>query len=970
MRYIVYANGTPIYDPTQTGSSYQLISPSGKMEIGKVGSFEFTILPSHSFYDQLQQMKTVIRVVRDGVEMFNGRVLQISDDIFRQRKVYCEGNFSYFLDSVAEPVKEVEMSIQERFQNLITGHNSQVDDFKKFTAGNVTIDKRSERKTFNETTYQDTQKALDSLVSEYGGYFVMRTEEANGQLTTYVDWVKEFTRTATQPIELTVNMLDYTHEKAVDDLYTMLYPTGDDDLNISSVNDNSKYLQNDSLVAKYGKIIHHEDFNGEDNANELKKKAQEFFADYLKKELETWSLKAVDLKFVDDTKQQILLGDKVHIVSPIHGTDITRVCTAISYSLNDPGNDTYDFGSTYQSLSDKHNTATKEAKAAEAALARDNKNFSKILKDYHSRIIFMEDYVGIEGQTIGVSLTKLIIDAKNEIDACVHYEDPEYTELGQKVTDLGIQINGPEGIIKTYATLDEVNAVGTRVGNVEVDLNAAKTRIDLKADSEVVDSAITDLRGLIGANDKRIRDAEIRIDGHQAQIDLKASQESLEALKSNVDVNSGDLSAFKQSLSGASINLDGVGAAINAKVEKDGIINAINLSSEGLTINTNKMDLNGYVTAVDMHTEYGTGDQLSVNNIDCDMIECESVAAAQYYIGSGGESPDSLNDAIKTVSIVGPVNNVYTLQYTTFSNDEPQDAGTFSRATTLGRGWSGGDLTVTATPQGNRFVHHLGQGPASVDANNILSIPIVYTENSDYDNVRSTGKTITVDISPWIDGSDAYELYPDPLYKPGTKVNRISSPPGLDLFYKDNSKSTTVTVQGNAWDEGSLYVADTESQWTFYDLYWENRYIPMYYLIDPGSEDYYDPGSTTLYTSGGTVYATTGIGITNLYSVNQYGTQRKVSLYNSGNAMYRRESGTRRVTNAQISARRWNGDLYSISNTRYSPAYVPISERLYHAGVSQTFQGYMPYQRELFTKGAEVTTIGEEVTDLYVKKGS
>jgi len=966
MRYIVYANGTPIYDPTQTGSSYQLISPSGKMEIGKAGSFEFTILPSHSFYDQFQQMKTVIRVVRDGVEMFNGRVLQISDDIFRQRKVYCEGNFSYFLDSVAEPVKEVEMSIQERFQKLIESHNSQVDDFKKFTAGNVTIDKRSERKTFNETTYQDTQKALDSLVSEYGGYFVTRTEEVNGQLTTYLDWVKEFTRTATQPIELTVNMLDYTHEKAVDDLYTMLYPTGDDDLNISSVNDNSKYLQNDSLVAKYGKIIHHEDFNGEDNANELKKKAQEFFADYLKKELETWSLKAVDLKFVDDTKQQILLGDKVHIVSPIHGIDINRVCTAISYSLNDPGNDTYDFGSTYQSLSDKHNTATKEAKAAEAALARDNKNFSKTLKDYHNRIEFMEEQVDIYGQTLNIHAQTLTAQAE-QINLRATKE--EVGELETKVNEAGIEIDGIKGQLDLYATQDQVNQFGQRVSNVEVELDAAKSTIDLKADSDVVDSAITDLRGLIGASDERIRQAEVKIDGQQAEINLKASQKSLEALESNVDANSGDLSKFKQSISSAGITIDGIGATIASKVEKDGVISSINQSSESVVINASKIDLQGYVTVTEMHTEYGTGDQLSVNDIDCDVLTCNSVNAAQYYVGSGEDS-DSLTDAIKTVSIVGPVDNVYTLQYTTFSNDEPQDAGTFSRATTLTRGWSGGDLTVNATPQGNRFVHHLGQGPASVDANNILSIPIVYTENSDYDNVRFTGKTITVDISQWIDGSSAYELYPDPLYKPGTKINTIGSPPGLDLFYKDNSKSTTIPVQGNAWDEGSLYVADTESQWTLYDLYWENRYIPMYYLMDQGSGDYYDPGSTTLYTSSGTVHATTGIGITNLYSVSQYGTQKKVSLYNYGNAMYRREDGTRRVTNAQISTRRWNGELYSISNTRYSPVYVPISETLYHAGSSQTIQGYTPYIRELFTKGAEVTTIGEEVTDLYVKKGS
>jgi hypothetical protein len=118
-----------------------------------------------------------------------------------------------------------------------------------------------------------------------------------------------------------------------------------------------------------------------------------------------------------------------------------------------------------------------------------------------------------------------------------------------------------------------------------------------------------------------------------------------------------------------------------------------------------------------IESDYITADNLSVNiaNITTQLSSWDArfyrAKASDFIIlgsdSQGHETNTSVKTFIKEIQISDPVNNVYTLQYKTYSDSDWQNAGTFSRATTLTGAWGSGDdadkFIVTASPQGKQY---------------------------------------------------------------------------------------------------------------------------------------------------------------------------------------------------------------------------------------------------------------------------
>jgi hypothetical protein len=100
--------------------------------------------------------------------------------------------------------------------------------------------------------------------------------------------------------------------------------------------------------------------------------------------------------------------------------------------------------------------------------------------------------------------------------------------------------------------------------------------------------------------------------------------------------------------------------------------------------------------------------------INAPTLQVNSGGTLQFSPGSQTGSAISFNHAkaasiITGVKIVGPVDNVYTLQYQSAGTGDTWNNAqvTFSRATTLSGAWSSGAFTVTATPQGDTLTTSL-----------------------------------------------------------------------------------------------------------------------------------------------------------------------------------------------------------------------------------------------------------------------
>ena len=116
-------------------------------------------------------------------------------------------------------------------------------------------------------------------------------------------------------------------------------------------------------------------------------------------------------------------------------------------------------------------------------------------------------------------------------------------------------------------------------------------------------------------------------------------------------------------------------------------------NSKSTTVINGKLNASDF-TANNISAQLATLAQVTVNGLN---------VIGDVYVRNGAGSQQNVAGAIWDIQLTGPVNGVYTLKRRRINESDYTDIGTFSRATSLSGQWSGGELTVTASPQGNTF---------------------------------------------------------------------------------------------------------------------------------------------------------------------------------------------------------------------------------------------------------------------------
>lgn len=374
--YKVFANDVLFYDSSSDDLNKVLLDPSVTLELGKAGSFEFSLPPSNLAYDMLTPFSTIIVVYYDDTELFRGRVFSINRDFDNNKKVSCEGLMAYLVDSVQKG-EDYKGTTRDLFRKIIEKHNSIIGDTnKQFVIGDVTIEDReiTVQGTSDKTKKSDGQsdykqifinasvgewkqsyEYITSYITSYvGGYLRVRYEDG----VNYIDYLgDEKNGVASQSIEFGKNLLDITVEMSADKLFTVLIPLGDSNLTIESVNDGSPELVNEELVSKYGRIIKTNVFSNCNKAATLLENGQRYLEKNSKLPV-TVTVNGVDLHLIYDYVEPIKVGNVVHIKSEPHGIDQDLTSTKIVYKLDDASGNEYVFGDPLadNNLTDVYNT--------------------------------------------------------------------------------------------------------------------------------------------------------------------------------------------------------------------------------------------------------------------------------------------------------------------------------------------------------------------------------------------------------------------------------------------------------------------------------------------------------------------------------------------------------------------------------------------------------------------------------------
>ena len=216
----VYVDGVLFFDPRLP--DYQLENPAISLELNKTGQFTFTLYPDHPGYGAIQKLKSIVEVQKDGAVLFRGRPLSSQEGFYRQQTYTCEGELAFLLDSRVRPFEMAE-GVAEIFAYLIHQHNEQVDAYKQFKVGNVTVTDPNDYINRSNITYETTWDILNSrLIDTLGGYLWVR-HETDG---VYLDYLEDFPYMSTQRVTLGENLLSYAHTRDGSEIATALIPLG------------------------------------------------------------------------------------------------------------------------------------------------------------------------------------------------------------------------------------------------------------------------------------------------------------------------------------------------------------------------------------------------------------------------------------------------------------------------------------------------------------------------------------------------------------------------------------------------------------------------------------------------------------------------------------------------------------------------------------------------------------------------
>ena len=350
-----------------------LINPVVTLEENKAGSFSFKIPPNHPYYDLIQRRKSVVQVFQDDDKepIFSGMCIEISNDFYKQKEIYCEGELSYFNDSIQRPARYQDIQVRRLLEKLIENHNEQVEATKRFEVGIVTAVDANDS-LYCYTNMESTMKCLkEDLADDLGGFFRIRHQEG----VKYLDYLAGSQNTNTQIIKLGKNLLDFTSNIDSSEIATAIIPLGakleesdieglEKRLTIESINDGKDYVHSQEAVDSFGWIYKVVTWDDVTTAEALKRKAEMYLSE-IQFENMVIEAKAVDLHLDNSEIERFKLSDEIRVVSKPHGLDKYFRLTKMTINLNNPESNTITLGKEEKtSLSAKTNQENVDIKNA------------------------------------------------------------------------------------------------------------------------------------------------------------------------------------------------------------------------------------------------------------------------------------------------------------------------------------------------------------------------------------------------------------------------------------------------------------------------------------------------------------------------------------------------------------------------------------------------------------------------------
>lgn len=332
-----------IYDPFLVG--YELMGLTATTGVNKGGTAEIVMPPRHPAYDRFVSRKTIVTIYRNMRLVFRGRALYPQDDFYGTRTITCEGERCFFCDSIVRPYLW-QTDPATIFRELVSIHNAQVDEARRFVVGEITVSDPNEYVRLESENAETSSAVLDKLVERVGGYITF-TDGADGERV--INWLETLSRKSKQRIEFGENLLDFASSGENEDYANCIIPYGAKDeatgkrITIASVNGGRDYLLDETAEAMRGRITVTVTWDGVTLPQNLLNKARQEL-NTRKLIVSTLTLSAVDLSALNKDIDTFEQGDWVEVYSPPHGVDSDFLLSERKYDFLNPDQDTVTMG--------------------------------------------------------------------------------------------------------------------------------------------------------------------------------------------------------------------------------------------------------------------------------------------------------------------------------------------------------------------------------------------------------------------------------------------------------------------------------------------------------------------------------------------------------------------------------------------------------------------------------------------------
>nr|DAO86576.1 MAG TPA: tail protein [Caudoviricetes sp.] len=325
--------------------------------VNAVDSFTFTIYPDNAGYDKLKPLTTSVTVTDDstGKDIFIGRVLKCPDSMDEQglicKSVTCEGRLGWLYDSVQPYVEYKMVGISTVLSSFLSKHNAQVGADKRIELGQVTVT-ASNNYTYTANWDKTMDVIADKLIGKFGGEIQLRDKDGK----VYIDYLEHIGHGTDTTIELAVNLKTISREVDETAVITRLYPLGakltdsEKRLTIGTVNGGKDYIEDSSLVAKYGIISGTQIWDDVTLASNLLSKGKEYLKSVNRAKVQ-YQITALDLSRIDKHIEQFELGCWYRVKNSLMGIDEDLRIVGISIDLDNPQASQLTFGDRFETLS-------------------------------------------------------------------------------------------------------------------------------------------------------------------------------------------------------------------------------------------------------------------------------------------------------------------------------------------------------------------------------------------------------------------------------------------------------------------------------------------------------------------------------------------------------------------------------------------------------------------------------------------